>query len=177
LQLAPQHGVDLDQILKNADLAMYAAKSAGTPDLSFLRAMDARVRARRILEVELRQAINRRGAGGLLSTLHQSFGTTGSPAARPCCAGGTPNAARSRPPRFIPIAERHRPDQSAGRMGSVDDGLRGKPRHGPRISGSRSNVSPVQFKSGTFAFDDRCGACSLRPCGEQAWSWRSPRRC
>ena len=25
----PQHGIDLDQILKNADLAMYAAKSAG----------------------------------------------------------------------------------------------------------------------------------------------------
>ncbi len=29
IALAPQHGVDLDQILKNADLAMYAAKSAG----------------------------------------------------------------------------------------------------------------------------------------------------
>ena len=28
IALAPQHGTDLDQILKNADLAMYAAKSA-----------------------------------------------------------------------------------------------------------------------------------------------------
>src|SRR5258707_14480946 len=28
IALAPQHGGDLDQILKNADLAMYAAKSA-----------------------------------------------------------------------------------------------------------------------------------------------------
>ena len=29
IALAPQHGADLDQILKNADLAMYSAKSAG----------------------------------------------------------------------------------------------------------------------------------------------------
>ena len=29
IALAPEHGTDLDQILKNADLAMYAAKSAG----------------------------------------------------------------------------------------------------------------------------------------------------
>ena len=29
IALAPQHGADLDQILKNADLAMYAAKAAG----------------------------------------------------------------------------------------------------------------------------------------------------
>src|SRR5207247_5288039 len=58
IALAPQHGVDLDQILKNADLAMYAAKSAGRRTYRFFeQEMDARVRARHILEVELRQAI------------------------------------------------------------------------------------------------------------------------
>src|SRR5450432_1076045 len=58
IALAPQHGADLDQILKNADLAMYAAKSAGRRTYRFFEPeMDARVRARRILEMDLRQAI------------------------------------------------------------------------------------------------------------------------
>jgi len=59
IALAPQHGDDLDQILKNADLAMYAAKSAGRRTYRFFEPeMDARVRARRILEMDLRQAIS-----------------------------------------------------------------------------------------------------------------------
>ncbi len=59
IALAPQHGTDLDQILKNADLAMYAAKSAGRRTYRFFEPeMDARVRARRILEMDLRQAIS-----------------------------------------------------------------------------------------------------------------------
>ena len=59
IALAPQHGTDLDQILKNADLAMYAAKSAGRRTYRFFEPeMDARVRARRMLEMDLRQAIS-----------------------------------------------------------------------------------------------------------------------
>ena len=55
---APQHGTDLDQILKNADLAMYAAKSAGRRTYRFFEPqMDAEVKARRKLEIDLRQAI------------------------------------------------------------------------------------------------------------------------
>jgi diguanylate cyclase (GGDEF)-like protein/PAS domain S-box-containing protein len=61
IALAPEHGTNLDQILKNADLAMYAAKSAGRRTYRFFEAeMDAQVRARRNLEVDLRQAITRR---------------------------------------------------------------------------------------------------------------------
>jgi diguanylate cyclase (GGDEF)-like protein/PAS domain S-box-containing protein len=58
IALAPQHGVDLDQILKNADLAMYAAKSAGRRTYRFFEPdMDAQAKARRKLEMDLRQAI------------------------------------------------------------------------------------------------------------------------
>src|ERR1700680_1627883 len=68
IALAPQHGGDLDQILKNADVAMYAAKSAGRRTSRFFEPeMDARVRARRILEMELRQAI----ADGALEVYYQ----------------------------------------------------------------------------------------------------------
>ena len=58
IAVAPQHGADFDQILKNADLAMYAAKAAGRRTHRFFEPeMDARVKARRSLEMDLRQAI------------------------------------------------------------------------------------------------------------------------
>jgi diguanylate cyclase (GGDEF)-like protein len=58
IALAPQDGTDLDQLLKNADLAMYGAKSDGRRTYRFFeRVMDARVRARRALELDLRQAL------------------------------------------------------------------------------------------------------------------------
>jgi diguanylate cyclase (GGDEF)-like protein len=57
--LAPQHGADLHQILKNADMAMYAAKSAGRRTYRFFEPeMDAQVMARRLLELDLRQALS-----------------------------------------------------------------------------------------------------------------------
>jgi diguanylate cyclase (GGDEF)-like protein len=59
IALAPEHGDDLDQILKNADLAMYEAKSAGRRTWRFFEsAMDEHVRARRMLETDLRKAIS-----------------------------------------------------------------------------------------------------------------------
>jgi diguanylate cyclase (GGDEF)-like protein len=58
IALAPQHGADLDQILKNADLAMYSAKAAGRRTHRFFEAdMDIRAKARRALELDMRQAI------------------------------------------------------------------------------------------------------------------------
>jgi diguanylate cyclase (GGDEF)-like protein len=58
IALAPQHGADLDQILKSADLAMYGAKAAGRRTYRFFEAeMDTRAKARRALELDMRQAI------------------------------------------------------------------------------------------------------------------------
>ena len=58
IALAPEHGADLDQILKNADLAMYSAKAAGRRTHRFFEAdMDTRAKARRALELDMRQAI------------------------------------------------------------------------------------------------------------------------
>ena len=59
IALAPEHGDDLGQILKNADLAMYEAKSAGRRTWRFFEsAMDEHVRARRMLETDLHKAIS-----------------------------------------------------------------------------------------------------------------------
>jgi diguanylate cyclase (GGDEF)-like protein len=59
IALAPGDGVDLDQLLKNADLALYGAKGDGRRTYRFFETgMDERARERRSLEIELRQAIS-----------------------------------------------------------------------------------------------------------------------
>jgi diguanylate cyclase (GGDEF)-like protein len=56
--LSPENGVEAEQLLKNADLALYQAKANGRGTFCFFEPeMDARVKARSALEFELRQAI------------------------------------------------------------------------------------------------------------------------
>jgi diguanylate cyclase (GGDEF)-like protein len=58
IAIAPQDGSDLDQLLKNADLAMYSAKADGRRTFRLFEPdMDARVKVRRRLELDLRHAI------------------------------------------------------------------------------------------------------------------------
>jgi diguanylate cyclase (GGDEF)-like protein len=58
ISLAPGDGDDSDQLLKNADMALYLAKSDGRSTHRFFEPeMDTRLQARRSLEIDLRQAI------------------------------------------------------------------------------------------------------------------------
>jgi diguanylate cyclase (GGDEF)-like protein/PAS domain S-box-containing protein len=58
IAMAPQDGTDIDQLIKNADLAMYGAKADGRRTYRFFEpAMDARAKARLTLERDLRQAL------------------------------------------------------------------------------------------------------------------------
>ena len=105
IALAPEHGIDLDQILKNADLAMYAAKSAGRRTYRFFDpAMDAQARARRQLEVDLRQAIAR----GALEVYYQPCVSLQDNRITGCEAlvrWRHPERGMVSPAEFIPIAE------------------------------------------------------------------------
>jgi len=59
--LAPEDGTDGDRLLKNADLALYRAKLDGRGTYRFFEPeMDARMQARRKLELDMRQALARR---------------------------------------------------------------------------------------------------------------------
>lgn len=54
----PCDGADANQLMKSADIAMYAAKGQGRGNVRlFEREMDDRIKARRLIEIELSQAI------------------------------------------------------------------------------------------------------------------------
>ena len=60
IALAPKHGNDPDILQKNADLALYAAKTDGKRTYRFFEtAMDERLTNRHVLERDLRRAIVR----------------------------------------------------------------------------------------------------------------------
>ena len=58
ISVAPTDGTDPDTLLKNADMALYGAKNDGRGTYRFFeREMDARMQARRQLEMDLRRAL------------------------------------------------------------------------------------------------------------------------
>lgn len=60
IALAPTDGLSADELLKNADLALYRAKTDGRKDFRFFETeMDSELRLRRALEVDLRHALAR----------------------------------------------------------------------------------------------------------------------
>jgi diguanylate cyclase (GGDEF)-like protein len=60
IALAPEHGTDVDQLIKSADLALYKAKLGGRNTFRvFEAAMGAAASARRALEIDLRDALTR----------------------------------------------------------------------------------------------------------------------
>jgi diguanylate cyclase (GGDEF)-like protein len=60
MTLAPRDGSDTDQLMKNADLALYRAKSDGRRGYSFFKPeMNDRIQVRRLFEVDLRKALDK----------------------------------------------------------------------------------------------------------------------
>jgi len=147
--LAPQHGADLDQVLKNADLAMYAAKSAGRRTYRFFEPdMDAQVKARRALEMDLRQAIT----DGVLEVYYQPCVSLEDNKITGCEAllrWLHSERGMISPAEFIPIAE------DTGLINQLGEWVLttacAEAATWPDHIKLAVNVSPVQFKSGTLA--------------------------
>jgi diguanylate cyclase (GGDEF)-like protein len=149
IALAPGHGTALDQILKNADMAMYAAKSAGRRTYRFFEPeMDAKVRERRRLEIDLRHAI----AHGGLEVYYQPCLSLKDDRITGCEAlvrWRHPERGMVSPAEFIPIAE------DTGLINEIGEWVLATACRDaaswPDDIRLAVNVSPVQFKSGTLA--------------------------
>jgi diguanylate cyclase (GGDEF)-like protein len=148
IALAPQHGADLDQILQNADLAMYSAKADGRRTYRFFEPeMDTQVKERRILEMDLRQAV----IGGEFEVQYQPVVDLRSNQIAGCEAllrWRHPQRGMVSPAEFVPVAEQ---------IGLIDQlgewVLRtacAEAATWPEHLKLAVNVSPVQFRSDTL---------------------------
>jgi diguanylate cyclase (GGDEF)-like protein/PAS domain S-box-containing protein len=145
ISLAPGDGTDAYQLLRNADMALYRAKADGRGRYCFFEAeMDARMQARRVLELDLRKAL----AKGEFELFYQPLVN-----ARTECICGLEALVRWHHPQrgmiapldFIPLAEetglivplgewilRQACNEAAGWADHISIAI---------------NLSPVQFKS------------------------------
>jgi diguanylate cyclase (GGDEF)-like protein/PAS domain S-box-containing protein len=165
IALAPQDGTDLDQLVKNADLAMYAAKAGGRRTYRFfVSEMDACAKARLSLEQDLRQAL----ADGGFEIHYQPLVDLRTDAVSGCEAllrWRHPDRGMVSPAEFIPIAE------DTGLINDLGDWVLRMACHEaaswPADVRIAVNVSPVQLKSDTLA---------LRIAGALSDSGLDPRR-
>jgi diguanylate cyclase (GGDEF)-like protein/PAS domain S-box-containing protein len=149
IALAPHDGTDLDQLLKSADLAMYGAKADGRRTYRFFEAeMDARVKARRTLELDMRQAI----ADGAFEIHYQPVVDLRSNEVVGCEAllrWRHPERGMISPAEFIPIAE------ETGLICEIGDWVLAtacaEAMNWPPNIRLAVNVSPVQFRSHAFS--------------------------
>ncbi len=149
IAVAPDDGGKLEELLKNADLAMYAAKADGRRTYRFFSPeMDIRMKARRTLELDLRQALTRRD----FEIHYQPLVDLATDAVAGCEAllrWRHPERGMISPAEFIPLAEETGLINELGewvlRRACMDAA------EWPKQIRLAVNVSPVQFKSRTLA--------------------------
>ena len=148
IAIAPSDGLDPDQLLKNADLALYKAKSDGRGQFRFFEpAMDADVQARRLLELDLRHAL----AGNEFELHYQPFldiRTGAIVGYEALLRWNHPRQGRLTPAQFVPIAEETGLMVPLGEW-AIRQACRDSARWplGMRVS---VNVSPAQCRSSSI---------------------------
>ena len=149
IAIAPDHGDNLDDLLKRADLAMYAAKSEGRRTFRlFVPEYDAKARLRRQLELDLRQALAR----GEFEVHYQPLVDLSANVVNGCEAllrWRHPERGMISPVEFIPVAE------ETGMIGEIGEWVLKQActeaASWPGDIHVAVNVSPVQFRARTLA--------------------------
>ena len=151
IAIAPNDGDDPDCLLKNADMALYRAKEDGRGIHRYFEpAMDARMQARRILELDLRKAF----ALGEFELFYQPLvwlDTNEVSGLEALLRWRHPQRGLVPPSEFIPLAE------EIGLIGVLGAWVLKHACHDaatwPDNLRVAVNLSPVQFKSGTVVLD------------------------
>jgi diguanylate cyclase (GGDEF)-like protein/PAS domain S-box-containing protein len=149
IALAPDDGIESDKLLKNADLAMYSAKADGRRTYRFFEpGMDTRVKARRILEMDMRQSM----IDGGFEVYYQPVVDLRSNQVSGCEAllrWHHPQRGMISPAEFIPVAE------ETGLIGQLGEWVLttacAEAAKWPGNIKLAVNVSPIQFRSDTLA--------------------------
>ena len=149
IALAPQDGTDLDQLIKNADLAMYGAKAEGRRTYRFFEpSMDASAKARLTMQQDLRQAM----ADGAFEIHYQPLVTLANSEVCGCEAllrWRHPERGMVSPAEFIPLAE------DTGLINELGEWVLStacaEAATWPEHIRLAVNVSPVQLKCQTLA--------------------------
>jgi diguanylate cyclase (GGDEF)-like protein/PAS domain S-box-containing protein len=151
IAMAPADGLNLDQLLKNADLALYGAKGDGRRTHRFFEAgMDARAKARRTLELDMRQAI----ADGGFEVHYQPVIDLQDNKISGCEAllrWRHPQRGTISPADFIPVAEDTGLINELGQF--VLEAACREAAKWPEHVRIAVNVSPVQFRNQTLALN------------------------
>jgi diguanylate cyclase (GGDEF)-like protein len=149
IAIAPKDGRSLDELLKNADLAMYAAKAGGRRTFRFFEpSMEARIKERIQLEADLRQAIS----AGQLEVHYQPLLNLSTNAITGCEAlvrWRHPTRGYISPAEFIPLAEERGLVVEIGEW--VLKTACAEAATWPCNIKVAVNVSPVQFRSSAFS--------------------------
>ena len=149
--VAPFDGEQADVLLKNADLALYRAKADGRSLLRYYEpGMDARMQARRQLEVDLRGAIER-GEFELAFQPQVTLATGAVAGLEALIRWNHPTRGRVSPADFIPLAEDSALIVPIGRW--VLQQACHTAAQWPAEVRISVNVSPVQFNSRTLVAD------------------------
>ena len=157
ISVSPDDGVDPNELLKNADMALYGAKTDGRGTHRFFEAeMDARMKARRILELSLRGALER----GEFHLNYQPLLHLGRNRVS-CCEAllrwRHPERGMVSPAEFIPVAE-ETGLTSARRLGAAQ-GVRRRGRVAGRHQGGGQSLPDPADEPELAARGDEC------PCG------------
>ena len=175
IAFAPNDGTDANELLKNADMALYGAKADGRGVYRFFEpTMDARMKDRRILELALRQAFD----NGEFELYYQPVLNLDKGEVR-CCEAllrwHHPERGMVSPAEFIPVAEEIGLIVALGEWVIRQACVEAAHVAGEYLRRGQSFADAIGQQGSAAGGAQRAGV--IADCRPAGWSWKSPKLC